>query len=321
MRAIWLTPLLIAAVLQAQAPQPNGAGLEPGVLPDRWPTANPRCMEMQEYYVHEYNPNFFMLRQTPCTDYEKPFIFVIFGSDKALLWDTGSRNALTREAADRLIARWLKVNNRAGIPLIVIHSHHHSDHVAGDPQFMDRPDTTFVKPDLASLKAFFGFQNWPEEIKTFDLGGRPMDIVPIPGHTDDSIALYDRRTGILLTGDTVYPGRLYVTDFADFKKSIHRLAEFTDGKLIAHVLGNHIEQTRTPYLEYPIGKLAQPDEHQLQMSAGDILELDRALSHMQGPSRLALRDMTIWPLNDEVLKEMRAKQHESEEADRRIVYP
>jgi len=32
-----------------------------------------------------------------------------------------------------------------------------------------------------------------------------MDIVPIPGHTDDSIALYDHRTGILLTGDTVYP--------------------------------------------------------------------------------------------------------------------
>ena len=57
------------------------------------------------------------------------------------------------------------------------------------------------------------------------------------------------------------------------------------------------------------------------MSVGDILELDRALWHMQGPSRLALRDMTIWPLDDEVLKEMRAKQHESEEADRRIVYP
>ena len=108
-----------------------------------------------------------------------------------------------------------------------------------------------------------------------------MDLVPIPGHTDDSFALYDRRTGVLLTGDTVYPGRLYVADFADFKKSIHRLAEFTDGKIIAHVLGNHIEQTKTPYLEYPIGKLSQPDEHELEMNVGTILELDRALSHMQ----------------------------------------
>jgi hypothetical protein len=87
------------------------------------------------------------------------------------------------------------------------------------------------------------------------------------------------------------------------------------------LFGYRRPKTRTPYLEYPIGKLSQPDEHQLQMSVGDILELDRALLHMQGPARLALRDMTIWPLNDEVLKEMRAKQHETEEADHRIVYP
>jgi glyoxylase-like metal-dependent hydrolase (beta-lactamase superfamily II) len=193
--------------------------------------------------------------------------------------------------------------------------------VAGDPQFAGRPDTTFIKPDVESLKTFFGFHNWPEEVVTYDLGNRLMDIVPIPGHTDDSFALYDRRTGVLLTGDTVYPGRLYVTDFADFKKSIHRLAEFTDGKIIAHVLGNHIEQTRTPYLEYPIGKLSQPEEHELEMSVGTILELDRALSHMQGPARLALRDLTIYPLDPEVLKGMRATQHKSEEADHKIVWP
>ena len=321
MRIFFLTPFLTVALAWGQAPQPNGAGLEPGVLPLRWPTAQPHCMEMQEYYVHEYNPNFYMLRQSACTDYEKPIIYLIFGTEKALLWDTGSRNARTREAVDRLMERWLKVNNRTSIPLIVVHSHHHSDHVAGDAQFTDRPDTTFIKPDLASLVKFFGFEHWPDEVRTYDLGNRPMDLVPIPGHTDDSFALYDRRTGVLLTGDTVYPGRLYVTDFGDFQKSIHRLALWTDGKLVAHVLGNHIEQTRTPYLEYPIGKLSQPDEHELEMSVGHILELDRALSHMTGPGRLALRDMTIWPLDPEVLKQMRATQHQSEEADRKIVYP
>jgi hypothetical protein len=74
---------------------------------------------------------------------------------------------------------------------------------------------------------------------------------------------------------------------------IHRLAEWANGKLAAHVPGNHIERTRTPYLEYPIGKLSQPDEHELEMSVGHILELDRALSHMTGLARVALRDMTI----------------------------
>jgi len=319
--SLCLLALLFVDLAAAQVPELHGAGLEPGVLPDRWPTASPHCMEMQEYYVHEYNPNFYMLRQSPCSDYEKPFIYLIFGSEKALLWDTGSRNALTREAVDRLIARWLKVNQRASIPLVVVHSHHHSDHTAGDAQFSGRPDTTLIKPDLDSLKTFFGFHNWPDEVVSYDLGNRPMDLIPIPGHSDDSFALYDRRTGILLSGDSVYPGRLYVADFDDFKKSIHRLALWTDGKIVAHVLGNHIEQTRTPYLDYPIGRMAQPEEHELEMSVGHILELDRALAHQDAPARLALRDMTIWPLNPEVLKEMRARQHQSEEEDRKVVYP
>jgi glyoxylase-like metal-dependent hydrolase (beta-lactamase superfamily II) len=268
-------------------------GLEKGTLPEHWPTGGPNCMEMQEYYIHAYNPTFYILRQSGCTDYEKPFVYLIFGNDKAMLWDTGSRNSRIRETVDRLIARWLVENKRASIPLVVVHSHKHGDHIAGDSQFADRPDTTLVKPDLASVKAFFGFQNWPDEIRTFDLGGRPMDVFGIPGHTDDSIALYDRRTGILLTGDTVYPGRLYVTDFETFKTSIHRLAAFTADKPIAHVLGNHIEQTNTPFVDYVVRTKYQPEEHELALSAGTILELDRALQSMKEPKTVLLRDVTI----------------------------
>jgi hydroxyacylglutathione hydrolase len=252
-------------------------------------------MEMQEFYIHQYNPNFYILRQSGCTDYEKPFLYLIFGSEKAMLWDTGSRNSRVREAVDRLIDRWLKANNKPAIPLLIVHSHRHGDHVAGDKQFADRPDTTLVNPDLASVKTFFGFQNWPEETRTLDLGGRVMDIVPIPGHTDDSFALYDRRTAILLTGDTVYPGRLYVTDFPAFQKSLHRLAAFIDGKQVAHVLGNHIEQTRTPFVDYPTGTKYQPEEHELALSAGHVFELDRVLQAMTAPKQVLLRDLTIAP--------------------------
>lgn len=266
-----------------------------GTLPQHWPTGGPQCTEMQEFYIHQYEPNFFILRQSGCTDYEKPFLYLLFGADKALLWDTGSRNARVREAVDRLIDRWLKVNSRAGIPLIVIHSHKHGDHIAGDAQFADRRDTTLVKPDLASVQTFFGFTNWPDEIRTFDLGGRAMDIIPIPGHTDDSIALYDRRTAILLTGDTVYPGRLYVTDFPAFQKSLHRLAVFIDGKPVAHVLGNHIEQTTTPFVDYPTGTKYQPEEHELALGAAHVYELDRVLQGMSAPKKVALRDLTLAP--------------------------
>jgi glyoxylase-like metal-dependent hydrolase (beta-lactamase superfamily II) len=282
---------LIAAILFAGAL--SAQTLEQGKLPEHWPTGGPNCLEMQEYYIHEYNPSFYILRQSGCTDYEKPFLYLMFGSDKAMLWDTGSRNSRVREAVDRLIDRWLKENKRTSIPLIVMHSHKHGDHIWGDSQFADRPDTTLVKPELASVKAFFGFQNWPEEVRTFDLGGRPMDLIPIPGHTDDSFALYDRRTGILLTGDTVYPGRLYVSDFEAFKASIHRLAAFTADKPIAHVLGNHIEQTSTPFVDYPTGTKYQPEEHELALSAAHIVELDRALQSMKEPKTTKLRDLTI----------------------------
>ena len=65
---------------------------------------------------------------------------------------------------------------------------------------------------------------WDADI---DLGDRVIDVIPIPGHEKSSIALYDRQTGVLLTGDTLYPGRLYVpaADFATFVESVQRLVD------------------------------------------------------------------------------------------------
>src|ERR1700679_1490802 len=76
----------------AQFPQPDGGNLERGTLPAHWLSQQPKCMELPEWQGHEYNPNVFILRQSPCTDYEKPFIFLLFGKDKAMLVDTGSRH-------------------------------------------------------------------------------------------------------------------------------------------------------------------------------------------------------------------------------------
>jgi hypothetical protein len=38
------------------------------------------------------------------------------------------------------------------------------------------------------------------------------------------------------------------------------MLRFTEGKLVAHILGNHIEQTRTPYLDYPVFKRTQKQQ-------------------------------------------------------------
>jgi hydroxyacylglutathione hydrolase len=118
----------------------------------------------------------------------------------------------------------------------------------------------------------------------------------IYGNCHHLVIHHDRQTGILFTGDTLYPGRLYVQDSAAFTLSIQRLVDFTRGKIVAHVLGNHIEQTRTPYLDYPRGTVYQPDEHQLELGRAELLELNSALQEMRGKIvKTAFRDFTIWP--------------------------
>ena len=298
---LWLPLLLVSAVLaQAQFPQPDGGGLEPGTLPAAWNTGGPKCMEVPEWQVHEYNPNLFILRQSGCTDYEMPFLYLFFGKDKAMLWDTGSRNGDLAPRLQHVVHDWLERNNRTSIPLIVMHSHQHGDHIWSDTAVRALQDPampiTFVAPNVEAVSKFFGIDPWPTALGQVDLGGRVLNIIPIPGHAPDSIALYDRATGIVLTGDSLYPGRLYVSDFPAFQASTERLIAFLEGKPVAYILGNHIEETSTPFKDFPIGTIYHPHEHRLQLSFGDLLELEDGLKSMQNvPRRLAFADFTIWP--------------------------
>ena len=301
LRLLILSLFVMAGAAGAQLSDPNGGDLERGTLTMKWATGGPKCMEMPEWQVHEYNPDFYILRQSGCTDAEMPFLFLIFGKDKGLLWDTGSRNGNLATALQHVVHNWLERNHRTSIELIVTHSHSHDDHTWGDAavQAMHDPaiPVTFVPAKVTETQAFFHIVAWPSALGTVDLGGRVLSIIPIPGHDVVSIALYDRRTGILLTGDSLYPGRLYVRDFAAFQASTERLIEFIKGKPVSHVLGNHIEQSRTPFLDYPIGSIYHPEEHVLDLTYGTLLELEDALKGMQGkPRRFAARDFTVWPL-------------------------
>jgi len=251
---------------------------------------------MPEFQIHEYNEDFYILRQSGCSNYEKPFVYLLFGKDKALLLDTGAGKTEIARVVTNIISKWLARNKRDAIPLIVAHTHAHGDHTAGDEQLKKLPGTTLIAPNLNAVQDFFGFKNWPEEVVQYDLGERTLDVIPIPGHEATSIAIYDRQTAVLFTGDTLYPGRLYVGDPAQFTRSIQRLVDFTDNKIVTHILGNHIENTRTPYLDYRIGTIYQPDEHTLELGRGELLELNEALRQMNGKlRRMAMRDFTIWP--------------------------
>lgn len=287
---------VVAALAMAQAPQPDGGGVRAGSFPAKWITGGPSCVEVPDWQVHEYNEDFFIIRESGCTNYEKPFLYLLFGKERALLEDTGAGKNDAGRAVSAAVAKWCARNKRDSIPLIVAHSHAHGDHVSGDEQFRAMPNVTMVPLTVDGTKSFYGIKNWPEDTGSVDLGGRVLDAIAIPGHDVLSIALYDRQTGVLLTGDSLYPGRLYVRDFPEFVRSTQRLVDFTRGKIIAQVLGTHIEQSAVAYKDYPVGTKYQPDEHALALSRGTLLELNEALRQMDGkPVRVAMRDFTVWP--------------------------
>jgi len=280
----------------AQAAQPDGAGIRPGSLPAAWRASGPVCPARPQFEVHAYNLGLYVLRESGCSNYEKPFLYLVFGSNRALLLDTGAGETDVGVVVGRLVDRWRREHGDPTLELIVAHTHAHGDHIAGDGQFRGTEHVTLVEPNVEAVRAFFGFRHWPDDRVSLDLGSRTLDVVAIPGHEPSSIAVYDRETAILFTGDTLYPGRLYVGDGAEFRRSIQRLADFTNGRIVAHILGNHIEQTRTPYLDYPVGTVYQPNEHTLELGRAQLLELNDALRSMApNVRRAAYRDFTVWP--------------------------
>lgn len=294
--------LLVAAGCAALSCAPaarTSSHLEAGRLPASFYAGGADCASAPQFRVHAYNPDFFILRQAACTNFEKPFLYLIFGRERALLLDTGAGHVDVAGPVDTLVRSWVARHTRAGasFELIVAHSHGHGDHVAGDSQFVRRANTTVVGRDTASVRAFLRIARWPDELGTIDLGGRVLDLIPIPGHQAASIAVYDRRTGVLLTGDTFYPGRLYVRDTAAFAESVDRLARFTRSHAVVHLLGAHIENTRTPFRDYPEGTVDQPDEHALALGRAELFELDSVVRTMRGRmTRTPLVNLTIWPL-------------------------
>ncbi|QDY90083.1 MBL fold metallo-hydrolase [Arthrobacter sp. UKPF54-2] len=236
--------------------------------------------------VHAYNEHTFVLRQNMAVNYEAPFMFLLFGNARAVLIDTGATAAAEffplRRIVDGLVKAWLAAHPREGYGLLVLHTHPHGDHIAGDAQFAGRPDTLVVDAEQGGAWEFFGFTDDDGPPARIDLGGRELQCWPSPGHHSAAVTFYDRYTGFLLTGDTVYPGRLYIQDWAAFVRTIDTLVRFCAENPVSHVLGCHIEMAGKPGVDYPVYTTYQPDEAPLQLSVDDLVELRRAIDVVDG---------------------------------------
>ncbi len=249
--------------------------------------------------VQRYDADTFVIRQSVKTNFEAPFLYLLFGKDRALLLDTGAGGLAIRPTVDGVIADWLKAHHRTSIPLVVAHSHGHGDHHMGDAEFKDRPDTTVVGLTAPDVAAFFHIADWPHDIAKFDLGGRALEVIPSPGHQPSHIMVFDERTRLLLSGDTLYPGRLYVpaNDFAAYRDSIDRVVAFTKDRRVSHVLGAHVEMTTTPGQDFKQAAPTHPNEHALELPYADLLELQAAVHKMGDTAVKDIHpDFIVFPL-------------------------
>ncbi len=191
---------------------------------------------------------------------EETIGYLIVGGKRALLFDTGMGISDIKKVVERLTK----------LPIIVLNSHTHDDHVGGNWEFNSvyGMDTDFTRKNALGSSKDAQEEITPDQIcgtlpkgfdaKTFatrpwniakfirdgeqlDLGGRTIEVIATPGHTPDAISLLDRGNGLLFTGDTYYPAPIWLyrpeTDLDAYAASIRRLAALAPQ--VKLVLGAH----------------------------------------------------------------------------------
>jgi glyoxylase-like metal-dependent hydrolase (beta-lactamase superfamily II) len=255
-------------------------------FPTKWIDGT-ACSTDPQIQTWKFTDDTYILRQSLCTNFEGPFLYLMIGKTKALLVDTGTGGVDLAGEVNRLIAG-------KNVQLVVAHSHSHGDHVGGDGAFRNQPNTTVVSTQTAAAQSFFGITG--DAPSSFDLGSRVIDVLAIPGHQAAHLAFYDHETQLLLTGDTLYPGRLYIDDWNSYRTSVPRLVAFVDAQRpVSYIVGGHIEMPKTG-ADFAYGAQQHPNEHVLQLGDAELRELSAAVQAMGNtPTRQVHTSFIISP--------------------------
>jgi glyoxylase-like metal-dependent hydrolase (beta-lactamase superfamily II) len=244
--------------------------------------------------VHRYNEHTYILRQNPAVHWEAPFMYLLFGNDRAVLLDAGA-TAETEyfplaEVVEAVITRWLSANDKDSLPLLVVPTGDDFSQTQALRQFANRPNTQIVEPTLSSRQSMLGFENWPDENSSLDLGGRTLTLVPTPGLNENAFSVYDPWSDLLLTGNTLYAGRLVIRDFEAYRASLRRLLELEAAEPIAWVMGGRIEMTAHPGMDYRLRANYRPLEHALQLPAVSLHEAYQIVQLMNAREDIRIHD-------------------------------
>jgi hydroxyacylglutathione hydrolase len=262
---------------------PARSQLVAGSMDVHWNEGAPDCAKNTQppIQVHPYNARTFILRENPCLTAEAPFLYLLVGSNRALLIDTGDVSDAKQMPVAETVMGLLPGADDSKLPLIVVHTHGHLDHRLGDSQFEHRPNIEIVPTDLGHVQKYFGFPDWPNGLAQVDLGGRIIDVIPTPGHYPSHVSYYDRLTGLFFSGDFFLPGRLIIDDAGADLASAQRVADFIKDRPVSYVLGGHIELD-TDGETLPMGSNYHPREHVLQLTIQDLLALPVVVKSFNG---------------------------------------
>ena len=252
--AIIVLALCAIPLLAQQAPQRPEAQHEP--LPADWcrdlPRPGYRNLDRVQvasdwFEVYRIRPGVFAIYEPH--QYEEVISYLITGSRRALLFDTGLGIGDMRALVTQLTK----------LPITVLNSHTHFDHIGDDWQFqsifgVDGPYTRLnahgatheqlqdvvvperfcgqlpsgFNPAKCAIPAF-KITHFVKDGDTIDLGNRQLEVIFTPGHTPDSLCLLDRKNKLLFTGDTFYAGPIFLyvpeTDVAAYSRSVAELAK------------------------------------------------------------------------------------------------
>ena len=130
-------------------------------------------------------------------DRDSVYCYLIAGTRRALLLDTGF-GTLDLPAI---------IASLTDLPLTVVNSHAHYDHIGGNFQFahvrLHPADNALYQLHRSRLSHPPAERFTPlQEGEIFDLGGRTLEIIDAPGHSPGSICLLDVEHRWLFTGDT-----------------------------------------------------------------------------------------------------------------------
>lgn len=250
--------------------------------------------------VFQYDDSSYILRQSKCLSYEAPFIYVLVGDEKTLVIDTGATADAKAfplyKTVLSLHQKHTKENRADKREILVMHSHSHSDHYSGDDQFRGQPNVTVIETNSAAIDEFLSFDKVLNQDASLELGGRSLTIIQTPGHQDEAIALYDAQTKWLLTGDTFYPGYVYVKEWDAYRSSIARLTAFTNEHEVSAILGAHIERKSSAGEYYEVGTIYQPQESSLVLMPSDLITLNDELKKADTPKKISQNALIVQPL-------------------------